>query len=75
MKSRTRIDPHTGETHRVQWERSARCGKLTYATKKIAKAKARVSAKMSGELIEAYHCYPCHGWHIGHPPGSRRGVA
>lgn len=74
MRARLRFNPEGG-AYRQPWERSERCGKLTYSTKKVAKAKARISARESGEDIEAYHCYPCHGYHIGHAPGSRRGVA
>lgn len=64
-----------GTAYRPKVERSARCGKLTYSTKKIAKNKAREASRISGDRIEAYHCYPCHGYHIGHVPGTARGVA
>lgn len=60
-----------GTMYRPYAIRSTRCGKLVYPSKKIAQEKAKASTKSSGELIEAYHCFACHGYHIGHPPGSR----
>lgn len=79
MRARVRYDD-AGHAHRDPVVVSARCGKYTYATKKLAKANARAQSRASGETIEAYHCYPCHGYHLGHPPtpydpGRARGAA
>lgn len=70
MRPRTGIDPATGRVQRSKIVRTSRCGKQSYSSPKIAKAKAKASSKMSGEHIEAYHCIKpgCHAWHIGHPP-------
>lgn len=45
-----------------------RCPKTAYSSKKAAKAMAHQQTRNSGELIEAYHCYRCHCYHLGHPP-------
>lgn len=79
MRPRRITDPVTGKVRRSKkvtpWQQRARpctCGaKQTYTSKKVAKAIAREQSKASGETIEAYHCFGAHGYHIGHPIGSR----
>lgn len=39
---------------------------------KLAKAIAKQQAKLTGEPIEAFHCWACHCAHIGHPRGWRK---
>jgi cytochrome c5 len=56
---------------RPAWVRAPRCSKLAYPSKKVAKQRAAAESRATGERIEAYHCYRCHAYHIGHPPGSR----
>lgn len=46
----------------------SKCGKFLYTKKKLAKASAALQSRDTGEDIRAYHCYGCHGYHIGHPP-------
>lgn len=48
-----------------------RCGKSCYSSKKMAKQRASELRKELQEPIEAYKCYRCHAWHLGHPPGWR----
>ena len=43
------------------------CGKQGYSSKKVALAKAKASARDTGEDIRAYRCpRGCHAWHLGH---------
>lgn len=74
MRARTHTDDR-GVVYRSPVVASSKCGKYAYATKKLAKATAVRQSKESGEDIRAYHCYGCHSYHIGHPPGSRLQVA
>lgn len=67
MRARVRFDTE-GQAFREQARRSDRCGKLAYVSKKEAKARAKAQTRFSGEYIEAYHCFACHCYHIGHPP-------
>lgn len=46
-----------------------RCGKQCYANKKLAKARAVEARKRTDEPIEAYKCFKCHAYHLGHRPG------
>lgn len=48
-----------------------RCGKSCYSAKKQAKQRAVELSKRLGEPIEAYKCFKCHAFHVGHPPGWR----
>jgi len=66
MRAKVRFNAD-GEAYRDRQVPSA-CGKLAYASKKLAKQKAAEQTRFSGEFIEAYHCYRCHAHHIGHPP-------
>lgn len=71
MRPHTITDPETGRVSRSKVKRqgsSCRCGKQAYTSKKIAKATAKAQTRATGELIEAYHCYAGHCFHIGHPP-------
>lgn len=72
MRPVTHTDPDTGTMHRSKVARTSKCGKQTYSSMKLAKATAKHQSKMSGDDIEAYHCYVCHGNHLGHVPGSVR---
>lgn len=72
---RPRVVTYVDSAGRVRAERSnvvptTPCGKRGYSSKKIAKAKAITSSRVSGEAIEAYRCWRkgCHCWHIGHRP-------
>lgn len=52
-----------------------RCGKFAYASRKLARTVAAKVRREAGENVEAYHCYPCHAYHVGHPPGEPRTLA
>jgi len=58
------------------WVRTKQCGrKLSWASKKTAKANARSSADTYGEPRESwthYRCEHCGLYHIGHKPGVAR---
>lgn len=71
MRPRTITNPTTGRVSRTKIRPFSACGKFLYTGRKIAKAAAKEQTRATGELIEAYRCGRCHGWHIGHPPGSR----
>ena len=76
MKARKRPGSETSKLERTHAVPSARCGKLAYSSKKVAKMYAAAQTRSSGEHIEAYRCIRgCHCWHIGHPPGSREQAA
>jgi len=48
--------------------------KRRYPSRKVALS-ARDRVRRRGERVDAYHCVGergCHGWHLGHPPGTRR---
>jgi hypothetical protein len=55
----------------------AHAQKMKYSSKKeAARAASRlrkriIASKGVAEPIMAYHCEPCHCWHIGHPPKWR----
>lgn len=71
MRPVRHIEAETGKVIRSHVARSDRCRKLSYASRKRAAATAKAQTRATGELIEPYHCGPCHAWHIGHPPGTR----
>lgn len=71
MRPVTHTDPARGKVERDKVDRTGtrcRCGKRAYSSKKMAKAKAIERSKVSGEHIEAYHCYIGHCYHVGHAP-------
>ena len=68
MRPVTHADPVTGAVVRSKVQRTSRCGKQSYSSMKVAKATAKAQTRLSGEFIEAYHCFGCHAAHIGHPP-------
>lgn len=52
--------------------------KNRYASQGLATKAAQRQSHESGDVIQAYACTDCGGWHIGHPrlgaaPGARRG--
>lgn len=67
MRATVRYDSD-GRAYRDRIGKSAACNKQTYATKKLAKERAGYQSRSSGEHIEAYHCFRCHCFHLGHPP-------
>lgn len=71
MRPRAVINENDGRVRREQVVRWSGCGKVAYSSRKLAKDRAKRSSHVTGELIHAYHCHPCHAWHIGHPIGSR----
>lgn len=76
MRPVTRYNPETGEVTRTKVAPHSPCGKRLFSSMKLAKAEAKRQSRLSGEDIEAYHCYPCHGAHLGHrPPPFDRDVA
>lgn len=74
MRPVTHMDPITGRVQRrgVSRRPIGACQKFAYASRKAAYASARTQSRMTGENIQAYHCFACHCYHIGHPSGSRR---
>lgn len=72
MRSPARFDAETGRVTRLRVVPDSACGKKIYTTRKIALQVAAIARKERGENVHAYHCFPCHGWHIGHPPGAPR---
>jgi hypothetical protein len=68
---RRNVRDEMGVIRKLDRVRARKCPKLVYASKKIAVATARRQSAVTGELIRAYHCFGCHGYHLGHPPGSR----
>lgn len=72
MKSFTHTDHDTGTVTRVRVRRHGRCGKLTFTSRKEARQAAALMRRDTGENVESYHCYGCHGHHLGHPPGQPR---
>lgn len=68
MRAPVAHDDVTGKARRQRSTYSTRCGKNTYPSGKIARAVAAEARKATGEEIRPYHCYSCHGHHIGHPP-------
>lgn len=74
MRSVVHTDPITGRVERATVDRQGRkCPKFAYTTKKAALHMAATQSRASGENIRAYHCFACHCFHIGHPPGNRGG--
>ena len=72
MRPRTHVD-NEGQVTRTKVDRRGRgCDKFCYSSKKIALAAARQQRVLSGENIQAYHCFTCHSYHLGHPPGQPR---
>lgn len=67
MKPRT-IAHDSGLITRSKVVKITACGKQGYSSKKMAKASAVHSARMTGDDIRAYKCDGCHCWHIGHTP-------
>jgi len=52
---------------RQQFKKIASCDeKFRYETKKQAVAAANYSTYRTGEVIQAYRCEFCNGFHIGH---------
>lgn len=72
MRPVTITNYETGEVSRTKVARSTQCGKQGYSSKKLAIATAKHQSKLSGDQIEAYHCFSCHAFHCGHVPGSPR---
>lgn len=71
MRPPANVDP-LGRITRLKTLRRGRvCPKQAYASKKHAKAVAAHQSKLMGEVIEAYHCFTCHAFHIGHPPKGK----
>jgi hypothetical protein len=72
VRPRTHTD-HEGTVTRSKVDRrGGACGKFRYSSKKIALSSAREQRALTGENIRVYHCYPCHCYHLGHPPGEPR---
>jgi hypothetical protein len=66
----THGDPARGKITRSTLDKSGtrcRCGKRTYSSKKVAKADAARRTRETGEVLQAFHCFSAHGWHLGHP--------
>lgn len=52
--------------------------KQRYASQGLATKSAQRQSRETGDVIQAYSCTQCGGWHIGHPrlaapKGARRG--
>lgn len=48
--------------------------KNRYASQGLATKAAQRQSRESGDVIQAYSCIDCGGWHIGHPRlGANRG--
>ncbi|WP_187148844.1 hypothetical protein [Candidatus Korobacter versatilis] len=40
--------------------------KTVYSTKaKAERIAKRIRRRKADEIVVAYHCKPCHGWHVG----------
>lgn len=73
MRPVTRVANGTGKVTRSKVVERTPCGKQGYSSKKLAKTNAAISARETGDLIEAYKCRAgCHCWHIGHMQGAPR---
>lgn len=68
MRPVTLVNPETGQVTRSKVRHGSPCGKRVFSSRKVARAEAIAQSKISGEDIEHYHCYPCHGFHLGHHP-------
>lgn len=71
MRARTVIG-EDGVVRRTRINYTSKCGKFAYATKKLARSVAKQQARLSGENLQAYHCYRCHAHHIGNVPDQPR---
>lgn len=58
-----------------KYEGRSCAGKTQHGDKRTAKTAAANASRKKGEVIQAYRCVFCNGWHIGHNRGQGRRCA